>query len=155
MQSYYEINVSKNGSHFFATAERSAWVENEAAELYAVFSEKFPKSEGYEVSVTLWTAGGCDQSEWIKTLAKEIKEKKDINKNIQFTIKFENDNKNKIVTGMTVENYITKVLGYELINIWPTASGCSGNVRVRVSSKAKEAFGFSVKFKNNKIKIGQ
>ena len=51
---YYEINVSKNGRHFFVTAERSITTLTQAEGLYMVFKEKFPESEGYKISVTHW-----------------------------------------------------------------------------------------------------
>ena len=51
---YYEINVSKNGKHYFATAERSITSHTQAEGLYMVFKEKFPENEGYEISVTRW-----------------------------------------------------------------------------------------------------
>lgn len=50
--SHYEINVALNGKHLFATAPRSLQTENEARKLYKLFKEKFPKSEGYEMSVS-------------------------------------------------------------------------------------------------------
>ena len=49
---YYEINVSLNGQHLFATAERSLTVSWEAEKVYKLFKEKFPESEGYKISVT-------------------------------------------------------------------------------------------------------
>lgn len=55
---YYEINVSKNGKHFFATAERSITSFMQAERMYAIFKEKFPESEGYEISVTEWNKVG-------------------------------------------------------------------------------------------------
>lgn len=54
----YEINVSLNGQHFFATHERSIVNERKLKEVYKVFEEKFPKAEGYEISVTYWTRSG-------------------------------------------------------------------------------------------------
>ena len=50
---YYEINVSLNGKHLFATHERSLTGEWKAREVYNVFKEKFPKEEGYDITVTL------------------------------------------------------------------------------------------------------
>lgn len=55
---YYEINVSKNGQHLFATAERSVTNNLKAKEVYNLFKEKFPESEGYEISVTRWEKVG-------------------------------------------------------------------------------------------------
>lgn len=58
MQSYYEINVSHNGFHLFATAERSIHTKARAEEVYNIFKEKFPSSEGYQITVTFWSAAG-------------------------------------------------------------------------------------------------
>lgn len=49
---YYEINVSLNGVHFFATHKRSLTDERKMQEVLEVFKEKFPESEGYRISVT-------------------------------------------------------------------------------------------------------
>ena len=58
MQSYYELNVAKDGKHLFATAERSAVNFSKAEELVRLFRKKFPNSEGYEISVTYWKCEG-------------------------------------------------------------------------------------------------
>ena len=50
---YYEINVSLNGKHLFATAERSITDRNTLNRIYDLLAEKFPESEGYELDVTL------------------------------------------------------------------------------------------------------
>lgn len=55
---YYEINVSLNGRHLFATAERSVTTLNEAERMYNLFKEKFPESEGYHISVTQYDKVG-------------------------------------------------------------------------------------------------
>ena len=55
---YYEINVSLNGQHLFATAERSLTVSWEAEKVYKLFKEKFPESEGYKLTVTKWEKVG-------------------------------------------------------------------------------------------------
>jgi hypothetical protein len=49
---YYEINVSLNGKHFFATADRSIGSTYELKKVLPVIVAKFPESEGYNVSVT-------------------------------------------------------------------------------------------------------
>lgn len=54
----YEISVSLNGQHFFATHERSIVSERKLKKVYKVFKEKFPEAEGYELSVTYWTKSG-------------------------------------------------------------------------------------------------
>lgn len=50
---HYEINVSKDGYHFFATSERSIASEASFKIVLKVIKEKFPKSEGYSVSASL------------------------------------------------------------------------------------------------------
>lgn len=55
---YYEINVSLNGRHFFATSERSITDMPKLKAVYAVLMSKFPKSEGYEFIVTRWEKQG-------------------------------------------------------------------------------------------------
>ena len=55
---YYEINVSLNGKHLFATAERSITSKSQMEEVYELFQQKFPKSEGYTLDVTLWEKRG-------------------------------------------------------------------------------------------------
>ena len=51
---YYEINVSMNGKHLFATADRSITTRAKLKTVYELFLEKFPESEGYKLSVTEW-----------------------------------------------------------------------------------------------------
>ena len=50
---YYEINVSLNGKHLFATAERSITDRNTLNRIYDLLAEKFSESEGYKLDVTL------------------------------------------------------------------------------------------------------
>lgn len=47
----YEINVSLNGRHFFATHERSITNNWKLKEILTVFLDKFPQAEGYEITV--------------------------------------------------------------------------------------------------------
>lgn len=63
---YYEINVALNGRHFFATHERSLTTWNKAKEVWDAFVEKFPRSEGYEVTMTQKVIQGqqIDMSDW-------------------------------------------------------------------------------------------
>lgn len=51
---HYILNVALNGKHLFATAEHSARDAFEAARLFTLFNEKFPKIDGYEVTCTHW-----------------------------------------------------------------------------------------------------
>lgn len=48
----YEINVAKNGHHYFATAARSARDDATALYLYNHFKKLFPLSEGFTINVT-------------------------------------------------------------------------------------------------------
>ena len=57
---YYVINVALNGKHFFATAEHSLRDESSAKRAYEDFLKRFPKDEGFEVSVTHWRLEGPD-----------------------------------------------------------------------------------------------
>ncbi len=49
---YYEINVSLNGKHFFATDKRSITTKRALEEVYPVLKEKFPQEEGYDILVS-------------------------------------------------------------------------------------------------------
>ena len=49
---YYEINVAKDGYHFFATAERSIYSLKQLKKMYKLFLEKFPEEEGYSITVS-------------------------------------------------------------------------------------------------------
>lgn len=55
---YYEINISLNGEHFFATAERSIDHQSKLENVLPVLRKKFPESQGYEISVTKWETRG-------------------------------------------------------------------------------------------------
>ncbi|MHA2403849.1 MAG: hypothetical protein ACXADH_12715 [Candidatus Kariarchaeaceae archaeon] len=54
----YEINVSKNGVHFFATAERSLTAKSIAKLAYDKLKEAFPESEGYKLTISRWETVG-------------------------------------------------------------------------------------------------
>lgn len=54
----YEINVSLNGEHLFATAERSLTNTEKAHKAFALFKAKFPASEGYSLMLTRTTVRG-------------------------------------------------------------------------------------------------
>ena len=55
---HYEINVAKDGKHFFATHERSLTTDFRTKEVYDKLVEAFPKNEGYEISITYWETVG-------------------------------------------------------------------------------------------------
>lgn len=58
MPSYYEINVSLNGRHYFATAPRSLTLYSEAMCAAADFQKRFPAAEGFKVTMTHWECRG-------------------------------------------------------------------------------------------------
>jgi hypothetical protein len=50
--SQYEINVSRNGKHFFATHERSFGLSKKhTREVYDKLVEAFPANEGYMIEI--------------------------------------------------------------------------------------------------------
>ena len=55
---HYEINISLNGRHFFATESRSIQNERELLKVFPVLSEKFPEAEGYTLDVTCYPGLG-------------------------------------------------------------------------------------------------
>lgn len=48
---HYEINVSLNDTHLFATHERSVVSTDDLARVIDIFLKKFPESEGFNISV--------------------------------------------------------------------------------------------------------
>lgn len=48
---HYEINISLNGTHLFATAEHSITGEAKLAFMTRLMAEKFPASDGYRMSI--------------------------------------------------------------------------------------------------------
>lgn len=63
-QSHYEINVSWGGAHFFATHPRSGINLEKIMEVHQNIVAKFPKSEGYDVTVTRWECSGSRVISW-------------------------------------------------------------------------------------------
>lgn len=55
---YYEINVSLNGQHLFATDKRSITNKIALKVIYNIFKEKFPQEEGYSIMVSQWETTG-------------------------------------------------------------------------------------------------
>jgi hypothetical protein len=47
----YEINVSKDGQHYFATSERSITTLSHATELIKQFEKIFSEEAGFKISV--------------------------------------------------------------------------------------------------------
>lgn len=57
MQSHYRINVSHKGQHLFNTGD-TLTAPDEARTVYDIFKVKFPKKDGYELSVIKWEIVG-------------------------------------------------------------------------------------------------
>ena len=55
---YYEINVSLNGQHLFATDKRSITDTHKLETVYNILKEKFPVKEGYYLTVTHYETVG-------------------------------------------------------------------------------------------------
>lgn len=55
---YYEINVTLNGRHFFATSERSITNEHKLKEVYDVLKERFSNEDGYNITITKYETVG-------------------------------------------------------------------------------------------------
>lgn len=66
---HYEINVSLNGAHLFATHERSLTSERPAASLLQLFKAKFPESQGYTVAASLVNTTGRNVTDELSRLA--------------------------------------------------------------------------------------
>ncbi len=49
---HYEINVSKEGRHFFGTHERSLPTVESLRRVLLAIRTKFPTEEGYQISVS-------------------------------------------------------------------------------------------------------
>lgn len=49
---WYEINVSKDGKHYFATHERSITTIDRAAEILVRLKMAMPEEEGFRYTVT-------------------------------------------------------------------------------------------------------
>ena len=55
---YYEINISLNGQHFFATNERSITDKHKLNKVYKELKEKFTNEDGYNITVTKYETVG-------------------------------------------------------------------------------------------------
>ena len=52
---FFEINVSHNGEHIFATdSTLRSYTEKHVTELLALFAKIYPKNNKYTISVTCW-----------------------------------------------------------------------------------------------------
>ena len=78
---FYEINVSQKCKGIFATDSHIRnYDASQILEILKLFAVKFPKSEAYEISVTIWHCG-CPQldgeiAEFLKNYGNDICDKK-------------------------------------------------------------------------------
>lgn len=57
---WYEINVSKDGKHYFATHERSITTINKAVEIRDRLKKAMPEEEGFRYTITQWQKTGVE-----------------------------------------------------------------------------------------------
>ena len=55
---WYEINVSKDGKHYFATHERSITTIDRAVEIRDRLKKAMPEEEGFKYTITQWQKTG-------------------------------------------------------------------------------------------------
>jgi hypothetical protein len=55
---HFEINVSLDGKHFFATHDRSIQDIEKCKRVYSELADRFPKSEGFNITITKWESHG-------------------------------------------------------------------------------------------------
>lgn len=56
----YCINISKNGFHYFATADQSLTTESTAHVVYNDLKSKYLAADGFEVTIEYWDRTGKD-----------------------------------------------------------------------------------------------
>lgn len=49
---HYEINVSLDGKHYFATHQRSLTHQEKAEEVFYDFCRRFPKRDGFKIDMS-------------------------------------------------------------------------------------------------------
>ena len=57
---WYEINVSKDGQHYFATDKRSITTIGQAVEIRDRLKAAMPEEEGFEYTITQWQKTGIE-----------------------------------------------------------------------------------------------
>ena len=55
---YYEIIVTKNGLHLFATASRSCQTLSDMKIVYRELASRFKEEDGYQIMITRWETAG-------------------------------------------------------------------------------------------------
>lgn len=59
---WYEINVSKDGQHYFATDKRSITTLARALDIRELLKKAMPEEEGFEYTITQWNTVGIQIS---------------------------------------------------------------------------------------------
>jgi len=59
---YFEINISLNGNHLFATHQRSIETTDKLIQVFKTLNLKFPESEGYQITTTFYSDSGFVRS---------------------------------------------------------------------------------------------
>ena len=57
---WYEINVSKDGKHYFATHKRSITTISKAVEIRDRLKEAMPEEEGFEIKISQYETTGTE-----------------------------------------------------------------------------------------------
>jgi hypothetical protein len=55
---WYEINVSKDGKHYFATDKKSITTLARALDVRERLKKAMPEEEGFEYTITQWQTNG-------------------------------------------------------------------------------------------------
>lgn len=63
---YYEINVAKNGQHYFATAERSIYDNETAQKIANELATLYTKDKGFTITISKWQKCG-ESIEFVQT----------------------------------------------------------------------------------------
>ena len=59
---WYEINVSRDGQHYFATDKRSITTLARALDVRELLKKAMPEEEGFEYTITQWNTVGIQIS---------------------------------------------------------------------------------------------
>lgn len=54
----YEINIAKNGHHYFATADRSLNSPEKTLQVYDELKQIYTKEKGFEITISKWQTVG-------------------------------------------------------------------------------------------------
>lgn len=72
MQTHFEINVAKNGKHFFSTSDHSLVTADHTRAVYKEIVVRFPKRDGYTVTISYIKVEGEDQTRSFNNLVSQL-----------------------------------------------------------------------------------